>query len=399
MDLKTAACVIAGLFCGAAIPSFAQPSSGRQQEIETHLNQAREFLKDKQPDLAAREYNSVLALDPDNIDAHGNLGVLLFFEGNYAKAAPQLRSALKLQPGLTKIQALLGMCEKRTGEIAEAKTDLENSFPKLEQEKLRLETGLELIEIYYETDDLDKAAGIAGMLRQLKPADPEVLYTAHRVYSDLADETMLSLAMVAPQSARMHQLMAHELARQGNTQGAIAQYRKAIKIDPRLPGAHFELAEMLAISTSPAEQQQDVKEYEAALADNPTDEKSERRLGEIAFRGSDMKGAFAHFSRALQLQPNDADADLGLAKTLMAMNQPEKAKPLLENAARLDPTNATTRYHLATVYRGLGRTADARRELAEFQELKEMKARLKESYREMRLQPVKQEQPDPDVPR
>ena len=46
---------------------------------------------------------------------------------------------------------------------------------------------------------------------------------------------------------------------------------------------------MLAISTSPAEQQQAVKEYEAALANSPTDEKSERRLGEIAFRESDMK--------------------------------------------------------------------------------------------------------------
>ncbi|MGA8597778.1 MAG: tetratricopeptide repeat protein, partial [Bryobacteraceae bacterium] len=399
MGLKTAACAIVGLFCGAAIPSLAQSSPGRQQQIEEHLTQAREFLKSRQPDLAAREYNDVLALDPDNIDAHGNLGVLLFFEGDYAKAAPQLRSALKLQPGLTKIQALLGMCEKRIGEIARAKSDLENSFPKLEEEKLRVETGLELIEIYYETDDLDKAAGIAGMLRQLKPVDPEVLFTAHRVYSDLADETMLSLAMVAPESARMHQLVAHELARQGNTEGAIAQYRKALEIEPRLPGAHFELAEMLAISTSPAEQQQAVKEYEAALANSPTDEKSERRLGEIAFRESDMKGAFAHFSRALQLQPNDADADLGLAKTLMAMNQPDKAKPLLEEAARLDPTNATTRYHLATVYRGLGRTADARREMAEFQKLKELKARLKESYREMRLQPAKQEQPDPGVPK
>lgn len=217
MGLKTAACAIVGLFCGAAIPSLAQSSPGRQQQIEEHLTQAREFLKSRQPDLAAREYNDVLALDPDNIDAHGNLGVLLFFEGDYAKAAPQLRSALKLQPGLTKIQALLGMCEKRIGEIARAKSDLENSFPKLEEEKLRVETGLELIEIYYETDDLDKAAGIAGMLRQLKPVDPEVLFTAHRVYSDLADETMLSLAMVAPESARMHQLVAHELARQRET--------------------------------------------------------------------------------------------------------------------------------------------------------------------------------------
>jgi tetratricopeptide (TPR) repeat protein len=399
MDFKGAACIVVGLFFGPAVLSFAQSDSSRQQQIESHLSQAREYLKDKRPDLAANEYGAVLALDPDSVDAHGNLGVLLYFQGDFRKAAPELRSALKLQPGLTKIQALLGMCERRIGELAGAKADLENSFPRLQEEKLRIEAGMELIEIYYETDDLDKAAGVASALRRLKPADPEILYTAHRIYSDLADETMLSLAIAAPESARMHQLMAHELARQGNTEGAIAQYRKALKMDARLPGAHFELAEMLAISTSPAEQQEAEGEYKAALANDPTDDKSECRLGEIALRGSDAKSAYAHFSRALQMQPNDADADLGLAKTLMVMNQPEKAKPLLEEAVRLDPTNAATRYHLATVYRGLGRPADARRELAEFQKLKEMKERLKQNYSEMRLRPAKQEQPDANVPK
>lgn len=71
----------------------------------------------------------------------------------------------------------------------------------------------------------------------------------------------------------------------------------------------------------------------------------------------------------------------------------------MEEAIRLDPTNAAARYHLATVYRGLGRPADARRELAEFQKLKEAKERLKQNYSEMRLRPAKQEEPDENVPK
>jgi tetratricopeptide (TPR) repeat protein len=382
-----------------AFPCRAQSSAGPQGEIDAHSRQAQEFLKNKRPDLAAREFAAVLKLDPDNVDAHGNLGVLLFFQGDYARAAPELRAALTLQPALTKIQALLGMCEKRTGETVRARADLEASFPQLQEEKLRIEAGMELVEIYYGANDLDKAAALVGTLRQLKPADPDILYTAHRIYSDLADEAMLGLAMLAPDSARMHQLAAHEMAREGNTAGAIAQYRLALKNNPQLPGAHFELAEMLSISSSAADREEAAKEYRAALASNPADEKSECRLGEIALRGSQVKDAFAHFSRARQLQPNDPDADLGLAKTLMAMNQQEKALTLLEDAARLDPFNATTRYHLATVYRGLGRTDDSKRELAEFRRLKEMKERLKLSYRDMRLQPTTQERPDPDVPK
>jgi tetratricopeptide (TPR) repeat protein len=173
-----------------------------------------------------------------------------------------------------------------------------------------------------------------------------------------------------------------------------------LKVDPELPGLHFELGEILSNSSTPAADQEAIeKEYKAALAANPFDEKSECRLGEIAFRRSDLKDASAHYSRALEMQPNDADANLGLAKVLISMNQPEKAQPLLERAARLEPFNAVTHYRLSLVYRGLGRSADASRELAEFQRLKEMKERLKQTYREMRLQPGKQERMDADVPK
>jgi hypothetical protein len=49
------------------------------------------------------------------------------------------------------------------------------------------------------------------------------------------------------------------------------------------------------------------------------------------------------------------------------------------------------------VYRSLGRTADSRRELAEFEKVKDLREKLKQTYHEMRLQP-KPERPDPTVP-
>jgi hypothetical protein len=113
---------------------------------------------------------------------------------------------------------------------------------------------MKLIEIHDAASDLDKAAGVVNVLRQLEPADIEILYAAHQIYSKLADESMLGVALLAPRSALMHQLMAHEMARQGNTQGAIAQYREAVEIDSRRPGLRFELAEMLTNSASRSEQ-------------------------------------------------------------------------------------------------------------------------------------------------
>jgi len=108
--------------------------------------------------------------------------------------------------------------------------------------------------------------------------------------------------------------MAQEMARQGNTEGAIAHYREAVKMDRNFPGFDSKLAEALNLSATPSDQEQVEKEYQAALTANPFDEKAESRLGDIALRGSDLETALTHFKRALELQPNDADACLGIAR-------------------------------------------------------------------------------------
>ena len=383
MHMSIRAAVSIGILVAVTAPA--------QQQIESHSRQAQEFLRQGRPDRAVEEFRAILALDPNNLDARGNLGVVYFFQGDYAKAAPELRSVVKARPDLWKIQALLGISEKRLGQGAGAQADLEQSFPHLQEEKIRIQAGLELVEIYYAAGQLDKAAGIAGVLRQIAPADTDILYTAYRIYADLAGESMLSMAMLAPKSARMHQIMGQEMARQGNTEGAIAHYREAVKMDPRTPGIHFELAEALSLSGSAGDQEQVEKEYRAALSDNPFDEKAECRLGEIALRASELDGALAHYKRAVELQPGDADASLGLGKTLTQMHRAAEAETYLKRAAQLEPFTAVTHYRLSLVYRAAGRTSDAERELAEFQRLKDMKERLKEVYQEMRLQPVKQE--------
>jgi cytochrome c-type biogenesis protein CcmH/NrfG len=244
---------------------------------------------------------------------------------------------------------------------------------------------------------LGKAAATVSVLRDLDPTNVDLLYIAYRIHSDLAGEAMLSLSVVAPESARMHQLMAHELARQGKAEEAIANYRIALKIDPQLPGLHYELAEMLNTSSIPGGREEAEGEYKAALAVNAFDEKSECRLGDLAAMKGDMKGAYEHYERAVKLQPNDPEANIGLARALMSMNQPQKAEPLLEHAVQLDPTSAVAHFRLSTVYRQAGRTAEAKRELEEYQKYKDMKEKLREIYRQMRLEPDKKEHEDEDV--
>jgi tetratricopeptide (TPR) repeat protein len=185
---------VVALFCVVLclrLLSVSQSSPNRQQQIESHARKAAEFLKENKPELAAPEFKAIVALDPNNVDARGNLGVLLFFQGAYAEAIPQLRAALKLQPTLSKIRGLLGIAEKRTGDIEAARADLEKAFPDVQEEKIRIETGMELIEVESRAGDLDKAAAIVSELRKLEPTNEALLYTTYRIHSDLAAESLL----------------------------------------------------------------------------------------------------------------------------------------------------------------------------------------------------------------
>jgi tetratricopeptide (TPR) repeat protein len=369
------------------LPLLSQAASN-QDQIAAHSRLAQQYLNQKRPDLAIPELQALVSLDPRNLDAQANLGVLLFFQGDYAKAQPHLRAALDMQPNLTKIEALLGMAEKRSGDSTNARTHLEASFATVDEPKLKVQIGMELVELYTASQELDKASSVVNAMRQADPANPAVLYAAYRVYSDLSGEAMLSMALAAPDSAQMHQVMAHEEARQGNIAGARVQFQKALEIDPKLPGIHFELGELFGYSEDPKIKAEAEPEYKAAIAENALDEKAYVRLGDLASRKGDSAQALQYYNTALRLQPQDAEADFGLAKTLIAMNQQAKALPILERAVQVEPTNAAAHFRLSTIYREMGRTADSQREVEEYKRYKLMKEKLEAVFKEMQLHPA-----------
>jgi Tfp pilus assembly protein PilF len=363
----------------------AQSNASTTQQVQAHEQRAHELLSQKKPELAAKEFAAVVAVEPANVDAQANLGVLLFFQKDYLHAEPHLRKAIEQQPGLTKIRALLGMCERNLGQSDLARTDLQAVVDQLKEPSVRLEAGLELIELYTAAQDLPKAAAVVETLRQGAPTDPRILYAAYRIYSDLAGEAMLDLSVAAPESGQMHQAMAHELNRERDVPGTIANLRKALAIDPQLPGIHYELAESLRISPDLKLRAEAEEQYNLAIKANPRDEKSLTRLGDLAVETDNFDGAVTYYKQALALAPNDADAKLGLAHVYIEKDQSASALPLLEPLVAADPTNVLAHYRLSTAYRKLKRPEDAKRELDAYQKYKGIKEKMGAIYKEMRL--------------
>ncbi|HEV2326226.1 MAG TPA: tetratricopeptide repeat protein [Terracidiphilus sp.] len=370
------------VFC---ISTLAQAPQDTQSQIAEHSRLAEQYLQEKRPDLAIPEFQKVVALDPNNVDARGNLGVLLFFRGNYKDAVPQLRTVVKLQPELWKLQALLGLGEGRLGDSAASQTDLEAAFPHLMGEKIQREVGEALIGDYTAKEELEKAAAVVSTLLAADSTDKSLLYMSYRIYSDLAGRSMLTLALVAPESAEMHQVMARELARQNHNAEAIANYRAAIKLNPKLAGLYTELGDLLLNSEDMAQQAEAGDEFKAALALNPNDERAELELGMVEARKGNIKAAYADYSRAIELNPNDGDACTEMAMTLMTMNQTEKAQQMFERAVQIDPTNDVAHYRLATLYRKAGKIDAAKEQVQLYLKYKQMKDKMEKIFDDMRL--------------
>lgn len=384
--LRIAALAGAGLYAATSIAGVAQSVSVHSTDaVQEHLEKAHRYLAAKQPAQAIPEFAAVVAADPHNLHGQANLGVLLFFSGKANEAEPHLQAALAINPNEPKLRMLLGTCEHRAGHLDEARKDITAALDGIADPKVKREAGLELVEIDTTLNDLPAAAAAAQQLKRDFPSDPEVLFAAWRTYSDLADEAVLDLSIAAPKSAQMHQAMAHELIRERDTKAAIENLREALKINPALPGAHYELAELLRLSTLPADKTEAAEQYKLAVQFQANDAASLTRLGDIAAEKEDHAEAMAQYRAALVAQPKYTEAKIGLAYELSETGHPEEALPLLQSAVANEPLNMLAHFRLSTLYRKLHRAEEAKAELAEYEKLKAMKENLRSVYDTMRL--------------
>ena len=146
MKLKRPNSLCGILLCLMICPLVvAQTTPGAQ--IRMHYERAQKDLQANQPEDAKLEFQAILKLDPNNAEAHANLGLIAFAGANYEAAAADLRAALKIRPSMWNAQAFLGLSEMRLGANGEARQSLESAFAHLEDKNLRIRVGTALVQL------------------------------------------------------------------------------------------------------------------------------------------------------------------------------------------------------------------------------------------------------------
>jgi tetratricopeptide (TPR) repeat protein len=223
------------------------------------------------------------------------------------------------------------------------------------------------------------AARFIEYLQHEFPHDPEVLFLAVHLYSDLSIRASQELLYTNPSSPQVHQLNAEALEAQGNWKGAISEYRTVLEREPDTPGIHFRIGRVILSEPENPQTMEDAKkEFEAELKINPNNAAAEYVLGEMARKNDQWPEAIAHFKKATESDNSLADAYVGLGRALLSAGQPAEAVIPLQHAARLQPDNPTTHYYASIALNRAGRKQDSAHETELYKETSAKAAKTKE---------------------
>jgi tetratricopeptide (TPR) repeat protein len=214
-------------------------------------------------------------------------------------------------------------------------------------------------------NDMGSAVEFVRGLKRRFPGDPEVLYLAVHVFSDLSVRASQELLINAPGSYQVHELNAEALETQGKWEDAAMEYRELLKKEPNLPGIHYRIGRLLLSGPTKATAKEEARrEFEEELKIDPANAGAEYVLGELARQDDRFPAAIEHFGRAAKLDAGFTDAFIGLGRSLMEGGRAADAIAPLQVATRLQPDNPAAHFYLATAFQRTGRKEDASREFA-----------------------------------
>jgi tetratricopeptide (TPR) repeat protein len=152
------------------------------------------------------------------------------------------------------------------------------------------------------------------------------------------------------------------LFKQGGVEEAMAEYEKAISLEPNLDAARLGMGEALM---QQGKLDDAIAQFAKVVEVNPENTAARLQVGVLRGRQARYEEAVAAFSEVLRRHPDDLAAHNNLGNVLTLEGKYDEAVEHFRKAVQIRPEHASSHNNLALAYKKLGRTADA---IAEYRE-------------------------------
>jgi tetratricopeptide (TPR) repeat protein len=353
--------IMAGTLTLAAPAAAQEPSFGRA----VALQQAGNF------EAAAGEYRRFLGVHPDNIEARSNLGVVLVNLGRYEDAIAEYTAALATAPSNPTVRLNLGLALYKAARLDDAvgafSRVLEGSPDNLQARYLSADCQLRL----------GRPADAITLLEPLERSradDPVLAYLLGMAYlaTKQVDRGQLLIDRILRHgdSAQAAVLMGLAKRGAGDLKGAADDLKRAVELDPDLPGVRGLYGQALLAIGSPDLAR---REFEAELARNPLDFEANLNMGVMLRTEQDYEHASPYLARALGVRPGDLATRYQIAALALAQQEVARATAMLEAIVEEAPSFVQAHVALATAYYRQQRKADGDRHRALVEQLNQQK--------------------------
>jgi serine/threonine-protein kinase len=299
---------------------------------------------------AIHEYRAALKLDPKYAAAHFNLGLALGLQGQPDEAIDEFRRALELDPHFAPAHYNLGVALREKHQRKEA---IEEYRAALQIDPTYSKARNNLAVALREEGLLDEAIQEYHTALKINPKDAAAhnnlglaLRDKHQL-DDAIKEFQAALAL-DPKYAAAHYNLGLSWGDKHQPDEAIKEYRLALEIDPKHAPAHNNLGVALR---DKGKLDEAIKEYRAALAIDSQYAKAHNNLGVALRDKKQLEEAIKEYRLALEIEPRFAAAHNNLGLALQEKNLLDDAIKEYRLALEIEPRYAAAYYNMGLALR------------------------------------------------
>ncbi|MGZ3579380.1 MAG: tetratricopeptide repeat protein [Syntrophales bacterium] len=285
------------------------------------------YIRTKDYDKAISAGTKLLRINPRDASAFANIGYVYGNKGAWDKAIANYKESLKLNPDDTLVRFRLGEAYEKANNLRDA----------VEQYKLILTKAREAENV---------KIALAGAYLRAGNYDESI-----RLYKEVV--------VKQPRNASAYANLGLAHGGKGQWKEEMENYKKAISLNPKDPVAHYNLASAFEKRNH---DQDASREYQTVLKINPGDLEATTKLADIDFKNKRYGDAIRAYEKILKSSPRKGSIHANLGFAYGELKKYKLSSEYYEKAIKYGIKDSQVHYNLAYTYDKLGKKKDAIRE-------------------------------------